>query len=252
MLELRQVTAGYNGRSVLSDVSLRVNAGEVVAVVGRNGSGKSTLLKAVAGFANVTAGSVFIGDKDVTSLRPEARARMGLGYVMQHGSTFRSMSVREHFELGGHALSDASAFRHQFDFALGAFPQLGDMMDRPVAELSGGLQRMTGIATVLMTRPTLALLDEPSLGLSPAMLSAMTRALKLLAEAGLVVVIAEQKPLSVFPVCTGAHLLADGKLRLSGTPAELLGNALFRRVYLGESEPGGMQTAEETECPVCQ
>jgi len=252
MLELKQVAAGYNGRSVLSDVSLRVNAGEAVAIVGRNGSGKSTLLKAVAGFACVTAGSVLIGGKDVTSLRPEVRARMGLGYVMQHGGTFRPMSVREHFELGGHALNDAVAFKRQRDFALGAFPQLEAVMNRPVAELSGGLQRMTGIATVLMTRPALVLLDEPSLGLSPAMLSAMTRALKLLAETGLGVVVAEQKPLSVFPICTGAHLLAEGKLRLSGTPTELLGHALFRRVYLGEPESGGMETAEETECPVSE
>ncbi len=161
------VTAGYGGDPVIHAVSVRAEPREVVSIVGPNGSGKSTLLKSIVGVLRVSAGTVTVGDRDITNLPPEEVARAGVGYVPQVDDVFTPLTVRENLEMGGYLLPRKQVGGH-VEQVVTIFPRLGAMLGRPAGKLSGGERKMLAMGRVLMLAPAVFLLDEPTANLAPA------------------------------------------------------------------------------------
>jgi ABC-type branched-subunit amino acid transport system ATPase component len=227
------VTAGYGGDPVIRSVSVRSDPGRVVSVVGPNGSGKSTLLKALIGILRITDGRVSVGDRDVTNLVPEDMARAGVGYVPQIDDVFAPLTVRENLEMGGYLLS-----RHEIADGVGhvlaVFPKLGSMLRRPAGKLSGGERKMLAMGRVLMLRPAVFLLDEPTANLAPAIArSLLEEQVTGLAAQGAAVLIVEQRARAVLAVSDYTYVMGGGEIRMSASPAELSASPAFVSSFLG-------------------
>jgi ABC-type branched-subunit amino acid transport system ATPase component len=227
------VTAGYGGDPVIHAVSVRAEPREVVSIVGPNGSGKSTLLKSLVGVLRVSAGTVMVGDRDVTNLPPEEVARAGVGYVPQVDDVFAPLTVRENLEMGGYLLPRKEVSAH-VEQVLSVFPRLGSMLGRPAGKLSGGERKMLAMGRVLMLEPAVFLLDEPTANLAPAIArSLLDEHVRRLAEGGATVLIVEQRAKAVLAISDRTYVLGGGRLQMEGTPAELSASPDFVRSFLG-------------------
>ena len=227
------VTAGYGGDPVIHAVSVRAEPREVVSIVGPNGSGKSTLLKSLVGVLRVSAGTVMVGDRDVTNLAPEEVARAGVGYVPQVDDVFAPLTVRENLEMGGYLLPRKQVSAH-VEQVLSVFPRLGSMLGRHAGKLSGGERKMLAMGRVLMLEPAVFLLDEPTANLAPAIArSLLDEHVRRLAEGGATVLIVEQRAKAVLAISDRTYVLGGGRLQLEGTPAELSASPDFVRSFLG-------------------
>jgi len=232
-LHAEGVTAGYGGDPVVRGVTVRAEPGEVVSVVGPNGSGKSTLLKAMIGVLRITSGQVRIGDRDVTNIAPEEMARAGVGYVPQVDDVFAPLTVRENLEMGGYLLHHRQV-PERIEHVLTVFPRLGTMLRRPAGKLSGGERKMLAMGRVLMLKPAVFLLDEPTANLAPAIArSILDEQVKSLATRGAAVLIVEQRARAVLAVSDRTYVLGGGELRMEGTPAELSASPAFVTSFLG-------------------
>jgi branched-chain amino acid transport system ATP-binding protein len=227
------VTAGYGADPVVRDVSVQAGPGEVVSVVGPNGSGKSTLLKAMIGVLRTSAGRVSVGGRDVTGIAPEEMARAGVGYVPQVDDVFAPLTVRENLEMGGYLLHHRQ-LPERIDQVLAVFPRLGTMLKRPAGKLSGGERKMLAMGRVLMLRPAVFLLDEPTANLAPAIArSILEDQVTHLAREGAAVLIVEQRARAVLAVSDRTYVMGGGELRMHGTPAELADDPAFVASFLG-------------------
>ena len=232
-LRVTGVTAGYGGDPVIRNVSLRAEPGEVVSLVGANGSGKSTLLKSLVGVVRVTAGTVVIGETDVTRKAPEEVARAGVGYVPQVDDVFAPLTVRENLEMGGYLLP-ARQVRARIDEVTAIFPRLGAMLSRAAGKLSGGERKMLAMGRVLMLQPAVFLLDEPTANLAPAIARTLLEEhVRRLAANGAAVLVVEQRARAVLAISNRTYVLAGGEVRMEGTPAELAGSPAFVESFLG-------------------
>ena len=227
------VTAGYGGDPVIHAVSVRAEPREVVCIVGPNGSGKSTLLKSLVGVLRVSAGTVMIGDRDVTNLPPEEVARAGVGYVPQVDDVFAPLTVRENLEMGGYLLPRKEVGGH-VEQVVTIFPRLGAMLGRQAGKLSGGERKMLAMGRVLMLAPAVFLLDEPTANLAPAIArSLLNEHVRRLADGGATVLLVEQRAKAALAISARAYVLGGGRLQLAGTPAELAASPDFVRSFLG-------------------
>jgi branched-chain amino acid transport system ATP-binding protein len=222
VLETRDVHAGYGRVTVVRELNLRVQAGEVVALLGRNGAGKTTALLTLAGALRPLSGEVrFLGAPDKASLA--GRARRGLGLITDDRSIFFGLSVRENLRLA----------RGTAD-VLSLFPELVPLLDRPAGLLSGGEQQMLGLATVLSREPKLLLIDELSFGLAPRIVQRLMKAVRLAADTGTAVVLVEQFARLALDVADRAYVLVNGRVGSQGTTDELRANiAELESNYLG-------------------
>jgi ABC-type branched-subunit amino acid transport system ATPase component len=227
------VTAGYGGDPVIRDVSLHVDAGQVVSLVGANGSGKSTLLKSLVGVVRVSAGTVTIGEADLTNQPPEEVARAGVGYVPQVDDVFAPLTVRENLEMGGYLLRPRQV-RARIEAVVAVFPRLGSMLTRQAGKLSGGERKMLAMGRVLMLEPAVFLLDEPTANLAPAIARALLEDhVRRLARDGAAVLIVEQRAKAVLAISDYTYVLAGGEVRMDGTPADLATAPAFVESFLG-------------------
>ena len=232
-LRVTGVTAGYGGDPVIRNVSVRAEPGEVVSLVGANGSGKSTLLKSLVGVVRVTAGTVVVGETDVTRKAPEEVARAGVGYVPQVDDVFAPLTVRENLEMGGYLLP-ARQVRARIDEVTVIFPRLAAMLARPAGKLSGGERKMLAMGRVLMLQPSVFLLDEPTANLAPAIARTLLEEhVRQLAANGASVLVVEQRARAVLAISDRTYVLAGGEVRMEGTPAELAGSPAFVESFLG-------------------
>jgi ABC-type branched-subunit amino acid transport system ATPase component len=214
-------------------VSVHAEPGEVVSLVGANGSGKSTFLKSLVGVVRVTAGTVTVGGTDVTHWAPEEVARAGVGYVPQVDDVFPPLTVRENLEMGGYLLPSRDV-RARIDEVTGIFPRLGAMLSRPAGKLSGGERKMLAMGRVLMLRPSVFLLDEPTANLAPAIARTLLEEhVRGLAASGASVLVVEQRARAVLAISDRTYVLAGGEVRMAGTPAELLASPAFVESFLG-------------------
>jgi ABC-type branched-subunit amino acid transport system ATPase component len=227
------VTAGYGGDPVIRDVSLHVAAGQVVSLVGANGSGKSTLLKSLVGVVRVSAGTVTIGEADLTNQPPEEVARAGVGYVPQVDDVFAPLTVRENLEMGGYLLRPRQV-RARIEAVVAVFPRLGSMLARQAGKLSGGERKMLAMGRVLMLEPAVFLLDEPTANLAPAIArSLLEDHVRRLAAGGAAVLIVEQRAKAVLAISDYTYVLAGGEVRMDGIPADLATAPAFIESFLG-------------------
>lgn len=234
-VELRAtgVTAGYGGDPVIRGITVRVEPGQIVSLVGANGSGKSTLLKSLVGVVRVSAGAVTVGDRDVTNLPPEEVARAGVGYVPQVDDVFAPLTVRENLEMGGYLLRPKEV-KPRIDHVVTVFPRLATMLTRPAGKLSGGERKMLAMGRVLMLQPGVFLLDEPTANLAPPIArSLLDEHIRKLAESGAAVLIVEQRAKAVLAISDRTYVMGGGELRMEGTPAELATSPAFVESFLG-------------------
>jgi len=235
MLELEGIDLAYGGVQVLWDVSLRVGAGEIVAVMGPNGSGKSTVLKAAMGLAKPARGRVTLDGEDLTRAPATVRPAKGMSIVLERRRLFGSMTVRENLLLGAYTRSREEA-AEAFDEALAIFPELRELLEARAGRLSGGQQQMVAIARGLMARPRVLLMDEPFLGLSPAMTLRVRETMRAINDRGVAILFNEQNARLSFAMSHRAYVLESGRVALSGSGEEMLAHPEVRRVYLGATE----------------
>jgi ABC-type branched-subunit amino acid transport system ATPase component len=240
-----EVVAGYGGSPVLHGVSIRVEPGEVVSIVGANGSGKSTLLKSLVGLVEIQSGSVFVGDRDVTGWPSEDVARIGVGYVPQIDDVFAPLTVRENLEMGGYLLK-AREVAARVEHVLEVFPQLQGMLVRRAGKLSGGERKMLAMGRALMLEPVLVVLDEPTANLAPLIArSVLQEHVRQLASTGASVLVVEQRAKAVLEISDRTYVLAGGQLRMEGTPSELAASSEFVDSFLGGGHGPLLHAAEE-------
>lgn len=227
------VTAGYGGDPVIRNITVRADPGEVVSLVGANGSGKSTFLKSLVGVVRVSAGTVVIGETDMTRKAPEEVARAGVGYVPQIDDVFGPLTVRENLEMGGYLLP-ARDVKARIDEVTTIFPRLAGMLTRPAGKLSGGERKMLAMGRVLMLQPAVFLLDEPTANLAPAIARTLLEEhVSALAKSGAAVLVVEQRARAVLAISDRTYVLAGGEVRMEGTPAELAASPAFVESFLG-------------------
>ena len=227
------LTAGYGGSPVIHGVSISVAPAEIVSIVGPNGSGKSTLLKAIVGVVEVLEGRVVIGGRDVTGLRADAVARLGVGYVPQVDDVFAPLTVRENLEMGGYLLRPRQ-LPARLEHVLAIFPALERMLRRPAGKLSGGERKMLAMGRALMLEPGLVVLDEPTANLAPAIAATVLQEhVRELASTGASVLLVEQRARAVLEISDRTYVLGGGQLRMQGTPAELSTSPEFVDTFLG-------------------
>jgi branched-chain amino acid transport system ATP-binding protein len=236
LLDVQGLSAWYGGAHILFDIALQVNAGEVVALMGRNGAGKSTTLKTVMGMVERRRGTVRFLGRDISRLPSHAIASAGLGYVPEDRRIFSDLTVLENLEVGrqppraGRDGQPLAPWTPERLFRL--FPNLGEMPDRPGGRMSGGEQQMLTVARTLMGNPYLVLLDEPSEGVAPVIVEGMVQMILELKAAGVSILLSEQNLHFAELVSDRAYVLEKGQIRYQGTMAELAADDEVRRTYL--------------------
>jgi branched-chain amino acid transport system ATP-binding protein len=233
LLEVDGVTAGYENNVVLRDVSLDVDEGEVVSIVGRNGAGKTTTLRTIMGQLDVDTGSVRYRGEDVTNEPPNEIYRRGIGLVPEHREIFPDLTVEGNLEMGGVATDESwLSIEGAYDY----FPRLAERRSNRGAQLSGGEQQMLAIARSLRGDTDLLLLDEPTEGLAPQIVEAIVDIIDQLQADGVTVLLVEQNLQAVLEVADRHHVLAEGSIVFEGTTEELEAADDVRKRYLGVSE----------------
>jgi branched-chain amino acid transport system ATP-binding protein len=233
LLELSDVEARYGPVQALHGVSLRVEAGELVAALGANGAGKTTTLRAISGTVRRSGEIVFDGER-ISRRSPESLARRGIAHVPEGRGTLTELSVRENLRLGAYVRRRGAAVREDERRVLGYFPWLEQRARQPAGTLSGGEQQMLALARALMLRPRLLLLDEPSLGLAPLVVAEIFRIVRELNEReGLAVLVVEQNAALALESSSRAYVLEVGRVAVEGESARLREDEAVRRSYLG-------------------
>ncbi|MGC8834026.1 MAG: ABC transporter ATP-binding protein [Armatimonadota bacterium] len=233
MLEVSNLEVRYGAIRALRDVSLHVDAGEVVTLIGANGAGKSTLLRTISGLVRPTAGSIRFEGRDITRTPPDRIVQMGIGHAPEGRGVFANLTVRENLLLGAYTRRDTGGIRRDMDRVTSLFPRLAERMNQLAGTLSGGEQQMLAIGRALMGRPRLLMLDEPSLGLAPLLVQEIFRTLKEINEAGTTILLVEQNAHMALHIANRGYVLQTGEVVLQDTAQALLQNELVREAYLG-------------------
>jgi branched-chain amino acid transport system ATP-binding protein len=236
MLELERIRVCYGAATALWDVSLRIGAGELVCVVGPNGAGKTTLINAIAGLNPIAEGSLRMEGRDLTRLARNEFCDEGIAIVPEGRRLFTGLSVLENLELGSYRKSARAGRQQSLERVLALFPVLKERLAAPAGTLSGGQQQMLAIGRALMAQPRYLLLDEPSLGLAPAVVLEMFSAIRGINREGMAVLLVEQNVAMALEIAARAYVLEEGRVAAEGSPRELLAAPHIRRAYLGESE----------------
>ena len=233
LLHAEGLTAGYGKMAILHDVTLEVRAGEMVSVIGPNGAGKSTAFKTIVGFLRPTSGRVRFDGQDITGLRPDQVLPRGLAYVPQGRIVFPQMTVLENLEMGAYIEPDRARVNAALEQVYALFPILRERRRQKAGTMSGGEQQMVAIARALMTTPSLILLDEPSLGLSPKFVTLIFEKLVEMKRAGYTLMLVEQNAARALAIADRGYVLELGRNRFEGSGQRLLSDPEVKRLYLG-------------------
>src|SRR5438445_2744550 len=233
MLSLFDVSAGYGSFRALFGVSLEVAAGETVGVIGPNGAGKTTLMRVISGLVAAFAGAITLEGRSIGGLPAHRIVEHGIAHVPENRRLFPRLTVEDNLRIGAFIASARDHFSEQLARVYDLFPRLRERKDQPAGTLSGGEQQMCAIGRALMSRPRLLLMDEPSAGLAPLVVQQVFELIRRIRAEGLTVLIVEQNVPQVLEVVDRAYLLEAGSIKLTGTSAELKGNELIRKAYIG-------------------
>ena len=222
---------GYGAADILQDCTIAIDKGEVVVVVGPNGAGKSTAMKALFGMLNLRQGSVFFNGEEVTSMLPQERVRLGMGFVPQNSNAFTSMTVEENLEMGAFIRRDD--YSKSIDQVFRLFPALEEKRNQPAGELSGGQRQQVAVGRALMTNPAVLMLDEPTAGVSPIVMDELFDRILEVAKTGIAVMMVEQNARQALEIADRGYVLVQGQNRYSDTGAALLADKNVRKAFLG-------------------
>jgi branched-chain amino acid transport system ATP-binding protein len=236
MLQLTAIEGGYRDLVVLRGIDLEVRTGEIVALIGANGAGKTTLARTIAGLLPVRRGEIRLFEQSVNRLPAWTRIRLGMAHAPEGRQIVAGLTVADNLRLGAYALRrqrGESWVGRRIAAVCELFPPLRERLDEPGGNLSGGQQQMLAIARALMTEPKLLVLDEPSLGLAPALVSEIFRLIGRLRAAGIAVLLAEQNAQMTLAIADRAYVIEMGRVALQGSGRELLGRSDVAERYLG-------------------
>ena len=232
MLEIRNLHAGYGKMQVLHGIGIEIGTGEIVALLGSNGAGKSTLNNNISGLYKPTSGQIFFEDIDITGLRSEKVIDLGIIQVPEGRRIFPNMTVFENLELGGYRRGKSKRTKN-IEWVVGVFPRLSERFGQMAGTLSGGEQQMLAVGRAMMADPSLLILDEPSLGLSPLLVDEMFTLIKNLNESGLSIFLVEQNVMQSLEIATRAYVIENGCVVLSGDADSLINDPELKKTYLG-------------------
>lgn len=234
LLEISGLTAGYGGRSILEDVALTVNAGEIVTVVGHNGAGKSTLLRAIFNLLPARTGTIRLGGTDLLPLAPDRLLTAGVTYVPQGRSVFPRLSIAENLRMGGYTLRDERLLAARIERIETLFPILATRRGQLAGTLSGGEQRMLEIARALLVEPRLVMLDEPSIGLAPRLVDQVFETVQRLKADGKAVLMVEQNVRKALLASDRGYVMELGRIRLEDVAPRLIDDPRVAQLYMGK------------------
>jgi branched-chain amino acid transport system ATP-binding protein len=240
MLRLVNINSYFGLVHVLKNISMHINEGEIVTLLGANGAGKTTTLRAISGLQPVRGGKIFYQDKEITGATPEKLVELGIALVPEGRQLFRPMSVYENLELGGHIiykLYGKKQLRTDIDGMFGLFPILKERKTQLAGTLSGGEQQMLAVAMALMARPKLLLLDEPSMGLAPLIIKDIFKLIgQLQKERQLTVLLIEQNASAALKIADRGYVIETGRIVLEESAKGLIANQEVKRAYLGKDQ----------------
>ena len=233
LLDVRDLNVYYGAIHALQGISFTLNEGEIVTLIGANGAGKSTTLCTISGLLRPRRGSIWFNGQDITMVPAEQIVRMGISQVPEGRKIFAPLTVRENLEMGAYTRENLTEVQQSMERAFASFPRLKERLDQLGGTLSGGEQQMLATARGLMSRPTLLLLDEPSMGLSPIMVEAIFKIIQEINAQGTSILLVEQNALMALSVAHRAYVLETGRIVLEGTAKDLRENPQVKAAYLG-------------------
>ncbi len=231
MLKVDNINVYYGQIHALKDVSIEVNQGEIVALIGANGAGKSTTLRTISGLLRSKTGDIKLMDESIATTAPHNLVSKGLAHVPEGRRVFLQMTVQENLEMG--AYTDSSNVKEKLEDVYKRFPRLEHRKDQIAGTLSGGEQQMLAMGRALMSRPKILMLDEPSMGLAPILVQQIFDIIKELHESGTTILLVEQNAEMALNIADRAYVLESGRIKLSGTGAELAQSDEIKKAYLG-------------------
>jgi branched-chain amino acid transport system ATP-binding protein len=234
IIDIENLSAGYGDMQVLFEISLDVEEGEIVSLVGSNGAGKTTILRIISGFLPITNGTVTYLGQDLLKNKPQSRAEMGISHIPQGRGILGTLTVKENLIMGAYPKNARKTVHAEIEHAYNRFPKLRERQNQKAGSLSGGEQQMLAISRALMIHPKLLMLDEPSLGLAPIVVENVFEIISRIAkEEGVSILIVEQNLVQALSVANHAYVLETGKLVMQGPAKELMENPDIQRAYLG-------------------
>lgn len=234
MLKVENVEVYYGVIKAIKGVSFEVNKGEIIALIGSNGAGKTTILHTITGLISPKSGSIYLEGQDITKVPAHKIVSMGMAHVPEGRRIFQQLTVYENLQLGAFIMKDKKQIEKNLEYVYAHFPRLKERKNQIAGTLSGGEQQMLAMGRALMSNPKIILMDEPSMGLSPILVSEIFQIIKEVSEDGTTVLLVEQNAKKALSIADRAYVLETGKIALSGDAKELMNDESIKKAYLGE------------------
>lgn len=234
MLEIKDLEVCYGVIRAIKGISFEVNQGEVIALIGANGAGKTTILHTITGLVPAKSGSILFEGKELTKTPAHKIVSMGMAHVPEGRRIFQQLSVLENLKLGAYTRKDKNEISQSLKMVYERFPRLEERKNQVAGTLSGGEQQMLAMGRALMSKPRIILMDEPSMGLSPLLVSEIFDIIKVISESGTTVLLVEQNAKKALSIADRAYVLETGNITLSGKASDLMNNESVQKAYLGE------------------
>ena len=233
MLDIKNLSVSYGAIDAVKGISLHVDDGEIVSLIGANGAGKTTTLHTITGLVPAKSGSIVFNGQDLLKTKANKIVTLGMAHVPEGRHVFTRMSVQENLEMGAYSLKDTSHVAEDLDKVYTYFPRLKERRRQLVGTLSGGEQQMVAMGRAIMSRPNTILMDEPSMGLSPKLVKEIFRIIEKLHEEGITVLLVEQNAKMALSIADRAYVLETGRITMEGKASDLLHDEKVRKAYLG-------------------
>ena len=234
LLEIKDLEVNYGVIKAIKGVSFDVNEGDIIALIGANGAGKTTILHTITGLIQAKKGSIVFDSKELTKTPPHKIVSMGMAHVPEGRRIFQQLSVLENLKLGAYTRKDKSEIASTLKMVYERFPRLEERKNQVAGTLSGGEQQMLAMGRALMSKPRIILMDEPSMGLSPLLVSEIFDIIKVINESGTTVLLVEQNAKKALSIADRAYVLETGNITLSGDAKDLINDESVKKAYLGE------------------
>ena len=233
MLKIDHFTKTYGEKKAVDDLTLHIQRGEIYGFIGHNGAGKTTTMRAISGMIRPKSGTILFNGEHLEDKSIRQIHNLGVSFITDEGNLFSGMTVKENLLMGALNIKDKGKKAELMDKVIGLFPRLGERVNQQAGLMSGGERKMLGIARGLMSEPKLMLVDEPSLGLAPAVVLDVFRTLKSLTKEGVIILLVEQNVNTTLKIVDRAYILENGSINGQGTSAELLASDYIQKTYLG-------------------